>query len=79
MTRLAEIFCQIDDANARDPNLEPATGGRVLAALFDDVRHGRLHGPALFWHTHAADPGTAGSDVDAHALPREFREFFVAR
>ncbi len=33
MTRLAEIFCQIDDANARDPNLEPATGGSMPAAL----------------------------------------------
>lgn len=60
-------------------DVEGTTGARVMAALFDDVRQGRLHGPALFWHTHAADPRGAGNAVDAHALPREFREFFLAR
>ena len=60
-------------------DLEGATGGRVMAALFDDVRHSRVHGPLLFWHTHAADARAAGNPVDAQALPREFREFFLAR
>src|SRR5262249_33383161 len=32
--------------------LDPSFGAAAMAALVDDAREGRVHGPALFWHTH---------------------------
>jgi D-cysteine desulfhydrase len=58
-------------------DLDAGSGARAMAALVDDVRSGRANGPVLFWHTHPSHNFTPRVSVDA--LPREFREFFVAR
>jgi D-cysteine desulfhydrase len=58
-------------------DLDAAYGARAMAALIDDARTGRAAGPVLLWHTEPAD--RFEPRVSADALPREFREFFVAR
>jgi D-cysteine desulfhydrase len=57
--------------------LDPDSGQRAMAALIDDARNSRSQGPVLFWHTRAAH--RFAPQVSADALPREFREFFVAQ
>lgn len=59
--------------------LDPTYTSRAMAALIEDVRSGRAAGPVLFWHTHAGDIFARQPTAGAEALPREFREFFVAR
>ena len=58
-------------------DLDPVYGERAMAALMADARSGHVQGPVLFWHTQA--PDRVAPPVPADALPREFREFFVAR
>jgi D-cysteine desulfhydrase len=59
--------------------LDRAYGGRALATLVRDQHSRSLRGPALFWHAPAANLLARSPQVSADALPREFREFFVAR
>ena len=56
-------------------DLDPVYSSRTMAALIDDVRHSRVTGPVLFWHTHAANLDARQPTSPAEALPREFREF----
>lgn len=59
-------------------DLDPAYGARAMAALVDDLRANPTRGPVLFWHAHS----TAVLSHPARGnvrLPRELREYFVAR
>ena len=58
-------------------DLDAIYGERALAAMLDDARCLPLSGPALFWHTRPAE--RFAPQLSPDALPREFREFFVAR
>lgn len=60
-------------------DLDPSYSSRTMAAMIDDVRENRVSGPVLFWHIHPAQVYAGPSTLRAEALPREFREFFVAR
>jgi D-cysteine desulfhydrase len=59
--------------------IDAANGGRGMAALVSDLRGGRGRGPVLFWHTRRPHLLHRPEGISAAALPREFREFFVAR
>lgn len=60
-------------------DLDPSYSSRTMAAMIEDVRENRVTGPVLFWHIHPAHVYAGPSTLQAEALPREFREFFVAR
>jgi D-cysteine desulfhydrase len=60
-------------------DLDTASSGRAMTALIADMRGGRGRGPALFWNTQRRHALSHAIGVSAEALPREFREFFVAR
>jgi D-cysteine desulfhydrase len=59
-------------------DLDATYGARTMAALVQDARTGRASGPVLFWHAHPAGVFGRETRFSAEALPREFREFFVA-
>jgi D-cysteine desulfhydrase len=59
-------------------DLDAAFGARAMAALVADCRSGAASGPVLFWHTSAANLFASHPRATTDALPREFREFFVA-
>lgn len=59
--------------------LDPGYGGRALAALAQDAGAGRATGPALFWNAPQSHILKRTTHLSLEALPREFREFFVAR
>ncbi len=60
--------------------LDATYTGKALAALLADVRHGRLHGPALFWNSYNSVPyeELAPRLVAPGELPRAFQRFFDA-
>jgi D-cysteine desulfhydrase len=60
-------------------DLDPVYTSRAMAALIEDVRSGKATGPVLFWQTSAIDIFSRQPTSQADALPREFREFFLAR
>jgi len=59
-------------------DLDAAFGARAMAALMADCRDGSAAGPVLFWHTSPADLFASHPRATTDALPREFREFFIA-
>ena len=81
-TERASTAAQQAQSLARDLenlDLDAAFGARAMAALVADCRREAVAGPVLFWHTSAADLFASHPRATTDALPREFREFFVAR
>ena len=60
-------------------SVDPMYGGRAMAALAHDLRSQQSAGPALLWHAPQPHIANRRPRVTREELPREFREFFVAR